>query len=81
MAIANFPFEFTTIDNSKVIVDKVKDEAFSFRFSLTDKKGHSGNFSWTPSKAEIRDNQVKKTKEYTDEQYNALAGFWSIYND
>ena len=81
MAVSNFPYHFTLGDGSTALVTQVGKDGFSFDFVATDRNGVTESFNWTPSKDEVRLNKVRKKREYSNLQYQAIATFWAIYND
>jgi|GEM_PF-5136982 len=80
MAIKKFPFSLNVVRGGHATVRHLEDGA-SFDFLVTDKKGVKQQFIWKPTNDEVRLNEVTRKPEYTEVQYQAISGFWAIYND
>lgn len=82
MAIKSFPYTFDLLHGKgKVFVEETKlGSSFSFNLKIVGEKFNE-EVIWTPSRVEIVENRVINRQTYSKLMFEALSGFWSIYND
>lgn len=82
MAIGKFPFTFHLLRGAGMVtVNQNKQyDFFSFTINVNGKKGDE-TLVWNPTRKEVAENKVIRKREYSKEMFEAISGFWAIYND
>lgn len=63
-----------------VVNENNEQDVFSFTINVKGKKSND-TIIWKPTKEEIVENVVIRKKTYSKQMFEAISGFWAIYND